>query len=434
MRYVIVLVSLIVMVFFINLVENNFTHQYGDSAVLVLGFVLLSSFLVGRLVRRAKMPMITGYLLAGLFFGPHIIGRINPHLTLFTDDVLSQLRLIDELALGLIAFTAGGELRLRELRKRFSVIVSIVGAHTVVVFCGVTATILLFAPMLALTAGQPAAFVWAAAILLGIAAMAISPATAIAVINETGAKGQLTTVLMGVTILKDVVTLVVFSFGLVIARKLLDPGEGFAFSVLLHVLWEVFGSLLIGVAIGMALRFYIGAVAQELPILVLAVAYLSMEFAPTLGVSGILVCVAAGFYVENFSDRGDQLIRAVEHYSLPVYVVFFTVAGAKINLPLLGDLWLTAVLLIVARTFFTFVGSYAGARLANGTPHERRLSWMGFIGQAGITLGLATIIRRVVPGIGPDLASLIIATIAVNQLLGPIMLRYALYRSGDAKR
>ncbi|MDP8223462.1 MAG: cation:proton antiporter [Candidatus Lernaella stagnicola] len=433
MRYVLVLAVLVVFTFFLNLMEALFPHLYGDRAILVLGFVLLSSFIAGRMIRRARMPMITGYLLAGLVLGPHVLGRLHGDLTVFTPEVLDQLGLVDDLALGLIALTAGGELRLRELRTRFRMIGAITGLQTGIVLLGTIAVLWVMAPYLPFTAGQPAGLVLAAALMLAICSTATSPSTTIAVITEVGAKGPMTTTMMGVTVLKDVVTLIVFSMGLVAARKLLHPQSALDFAVLLHVVWEIFGSLVIGLLLGVAIGFYIRYIGRELPSLILALSFLSMKLGAQTQLSGILICVSAGFYIENFTDHGEQMIEAIERYSLPVYIVFFTLAGAKINIDLLRDMWQIALLLIAARLLFTYLGTYFGVRLVGGSVQDRRLTWMGFIGQAGITLGLATIIGRVVPDIGTDLRTLIIAVIAINQLIGPIMLRFALYRGGEAK-
>ncbi len=432
MRYMIVLAVLILAAFFLNLTDAWFPHQYGDHAVLVLGFALLTAFIAGRIIRRVRMPMITGYIVAGLLLGPHVIGRLHADLSLFTPNVLDQLGLIDNLALGLIAFTAGGELRLNDLRSKLKMIGSVVSLQTSIVLVGTMACIWLLAPYLPFTAGREAGLVLAAALLLAICATATSPSTTIAVITELRAKGPLTTTLMGVTILKDVVTLVIFSLGLVLARKLLQPGSDFDLLVFGHVLWEVFGSLLIGLLLGFGIRLYIRFIGQELPIIILAVSFLAMEFGAYSQLSGILICLAAGFYLENFTAHGEQTIKALERYSLPVYVLFFTLAGVKIDVPALQQMWLIALLVIAARLLFTYLGTYAGVRLAGGDRSQRRLMWMGFMGQAGITLGLATIVGEVVPVIGADLRTLIVATIAVNQVLGPILLRIALFRAGEA--
>jgi len=433
MRHVLIIVVLTFLVFVVNVVQTGLPHPFGDEAVMVLGFVLIGAWIVGRMTARLRMPMITGYLLAGLVFGQHVIGHLSPNLTIFSERALDQLSLIDGLALGLIAFTAGGELRVKDVMRRIKSIGAITVAQAVVVLVGVGGVIMLASSLLPFLDGQPHRIVLATALLLGMAAVAKSPATTVAVITEMGARGPMAQLMLAVTVVKDVVVLMLFSVGLITARILLDPAGGADTGVLLHVLWEVVGSLAIGILLGWLLSFYIRLIGRDLPVLVLTLSFLAMYLAGRAALSGILICMSAGFFVENFTDYGNRLIKAIERYSLPVYIVFFTVAGAKINVPALQSMWAIALVLIVSRLLFTFIGTWLGSRLTGGNNNERRLLWMGFIGQAGVTLGLASIIARTVPGIGGQLQTLIIATIAVNQIIGPILLRLALVRGGEAR-
>lgn len=432
MRGVIVFVVLLCLIYIVHAIDVFHFHAYGDEAIMVLGFVLLCSWLTGRLTARLRMPMINGYLLAGLFFGPYVLGALSAQLSLFSPATIEQLSLIDGLALGIIAFTAGGELRLRELRTRLKSIFSITSFQSLIVFIGVFALLVLLAPYLPLTAGRPLSFAIAVALLLGMSAVANSPSTTIAVITEMGARGPLTTLMLSVTMLKDVIVLILFSLGIVLARILIAPESGFDVQILLLIVWEVIGSLGIGLLLGLVLSLYINYIGRELPILVLTVSYLATYLGEAAHLSGILVCMAAGFYVENFSDYGERLITAIEKHSLPIFIVFFTVAGAKIDIPALRAMGVVALLLVGSRLFFTFLGTYMGSRFSGGDRNERRLGWMGFIGQAGVTLSLALIIERIIPDIGGQLSTLIIAAIAVNQIIGPILLRLVLVRSGEA--
>ncbi|HPQ70225.1 MAG TPA: cation:proton antiporter [bacterium] len=432
MRGLIVFAILVGLIYTVHAIDVMNFHAYGDEAIMVLGFVLLCSWLAGRLTARLRMPMINGYLLAGLFFGPYVLGALSARLSLFSPATIEQLSLIDGLALGIIAFTAGGELRLRELRARLKNILAVTLFQSLIVFTGVFGLLLILAPHLPLTAGRPMPFMIAVAMLLGMSAVAKSPATTIAVITEMNARGRLTTLMLSVTMLKDVIVLILFSVGVILARMLIAPEGGFDVHTLLLIAWEVIGSLLIGVLVGLALSLYIKYVGRELPILVLTVSYLATYLGEAAHLSGILVCMAAGFTVENFSAHGERLIAAIEKYSLPIFIVFFTVAGAKINVPALRAMGVVALLLVGSRLLFTFLGTYVGSRLSGGDRHERRLGWMGFIGQAGVTLSLALIIERIIPDIGGQLSTLIIAAIAVNQIIGPILLRFALVRSGEA--
>lgn len=433
MRGFLIIVILLFLAFLANLLNIRTTQSFGGEAVMVLGLILISSWILGQAVKKIKAPMITGYLLAGFIFGPYVLGAIAPRLGFFSSTALDQLSLIDSVALGLIAFTAGGELKLSDLRKKLRSILTITTFQTATVFFGVSAVIFILSPWLSLTAGQSTMTVVTIVLLLGIAATANSPSTTVAVITELSAKGPITTIMLSVTVLKDVIVLVLFSVGLLAALVMVKPGVEPDLSILPLIMWEVFGSFAIGVALGYLLSLYIRYVGRELPILILALSFLAMEICALQHLSGILMCMSAGFYVENFTDQGGKMIKAVERYSIPVFIVFFTVAGAKIDVPAIRSMWLIASLMIATRAVFTFIGTWTGSRLSHGSKSEQRLAWTGFIGQAGVTLGLASIIGRAVPDIGSDLQTLIIATIAINQVIGPIAMRWALARAGEAK-
>lgn len=399
-------------------------------ATLALGFVLIVSYFAGRFVAARGIPSITGYILVGVLFGPYVLSGITPALAVLSPENVAGLRLLDGAALGLIALTAGGELNLRIVRRRGRAILYVVVGHLVLVGLGTAA--LAFAahqwvPGLANLA-TPSAL--AASLLLGTTAVANSPATTIAVIQEYQARGPVTQLALGVTVVKDVVVVVFFTIILALAVRLVggnaDHGSaGFA-TVLLELTWEVLGSLALGVVVGWLIRLYGRRVGRELPLLVLAIAFLSGALSEQVRLSGLLVCMVAGFYVENFSAQGDALIDAVERHSLPLYVVFFTMAGADIDMPHLRQMWALALALVLARGLLKFAGTYLGARLARELPSVRRHGWSGFIGQAGVTLGFVALIAKRIPSFGNALATIVVAGIALNQLLGPVIFRLGL--------
>jgi len=413
-----------------NLLGGSLPHQYGDKGLLVLGFVLISGYAAGRLIRRVRTPMITGYLLAGFFFGPHVIGAVNSNLTVFSADILQSLKLIDDLALGLIAFTAGGELRIKEFLSRLRIIGSITVSQTALVFFGVGGGIWLCGSHLPFMAGESGRVILAAAILLGLTAAAASPATTIAVITEAKARGPVSSIMLGTSVIIDVVSLMLFSLGLIIARQLIGPGTGEIWRVPLLVLWDVLGSLGVGFGLGFLLRFYIRYIGRELPLLILALSFIAMQAAHAAHLSGILICLAAGFYLENYTEHGERMVAAVERYSLPIYIVFFAYSGAKIDLSLLQGVWLGTLLVFFLRAALVLTGSWLGGRLAGATLPERQLAGWALVSQAGVVLGLANLVRDV-PHIGPRLYTLIVTVVAVNQLVGPIMQRFALARAGE---
>lgn len=166
---------------------------------------------------------------------------------------------------------------------------------------------------------------------------------------------------------------------------------------------------------------------RDKAIFVLGVVFAISALAEAIHIELVLVCVVAGFVVENFSSYGEDLIRSIEESSLPIYVIFFSIAGATLDLQVLQQFWKMALMVVMLRLVATFAGSFLGSRMADDAPRVRRNIWTGFIGQAGITLGLANIIGDVfADSFGPFLKTVIIATIVVNQILGPVIFRIGL--------
>lgn len=401
--------------------ELGFTADEGTFA---LGVLLLCGFIAGRISRRLGFPGITGYLLLGVFVGPWIV-RLLGGGVLISERSLQELRFIDSMALGLIAFTAGGELKIAAFKGRLGGLFWVSGLQMAVVFAGVAGLFLLLGPHLSLGEGLGPAHLAAAALLLGAAATANSPATAVTVIQETRAAGPLTRLVLGVTVLKDVLVIAAFAGMMALARILVDPGRAldFAFAGTLAV--EVGGSVLAGLALGWLVSLYIERVGRELPLVVLALAFTAVFLAQQYHFSGLMICMVCGFIVENFSAHGETLIKAVERYSLPVYVIFFAIAGASLSIPALLGMWGAALLFVGGRGLFTYAGSWIGARIAGEKGAVRRWLGAGFIGQAGVTLGFAALVSGF-EGFGPALRTLLLAAVGLNQVAGPILLKWSL--------
>ena len=427
-----VLVSLAALLGSINALGIGSFLTVGDHSALAFGFILLTSYVTGRIVRRWGLPMITGYLLAGLIFGPYVLGNISPSLRILSPQILDELSIFNSIALGLIAFSAGGEVKIDAIRKRLKSIAYVTGGQ--VVGAALLAPILWLAlPLFLAFKGAPINAVLASAALFSVLAMANSPSTTLALILESRAKGPLTTTSLGVTILKDVLVIVMFSVVMVAAKALMAAQGELDVTLLLLLLWEVAGSLAIGLGLGYLMGQYMKYVGRELPLILLALALVAIELALDFHLSGLLLCMAAGFYVVNFTESGNLLIRAIAGYSMPVFVLFFTITGAELQLPLLVHAWPLVLTLVVLRTVSIWAGSTTGSALAKDSSKVRKNVWLGFVSQAGVTLGLAMLIGQEIPHIGQTIQTIVVATVAINQLVGPVLFRIGLVRVGEAQ-
>ncbi len=396
------------------------------SATMRLGFLLVAAYLAGQVARHGGLPQITGYLLLGLLVGPYA-------LSILTHDTVERFRLVDEIALSLIALSAGGELRIPSIRERLRSIGTITAVQVVLVFTTVSVLVYFARDLIGFLSGRPARAAEAVALLFGLVAVANSPATTIAVITEEKADGVLTRTVLGLTVVKDVLILILMALLIPLAAAIMDPTKPFAFAAVEQVIFEIAASLAVGAAFGLAIARTLHHVDTRQVLVVLAAAFLSVELAERFGLEYILISMAAGFMVQNFSGQGDELVRALEANSLPIYALFFAVAGAGLDIPALREVWPIALVIIVARLVSVAGSTWIGARLAGDGAIVRRHAWSGFVAMAGVTLGIANLIRDRFPELGGSVAAIIIAIIAVNQFIGPPIFRYALVRSRESQ-
>ncbi len=395
-----------------------------QSTTLALGFILIFAFLFGKKASSFKLPQITGYILAGILCGPFVFRFLS------ASDV-ADLQLLDGLALSLIALTAGGEMRLDRLRDRFRSISLVVLFQTVTIISGFIAFGLVVLPFFGVLPDSSFPQLLAFSLLLGTLAAATSPSTTIAVITETRSQGRNTDLVLSAAVVKDFVVIGFFALALSVSHGLVMPGEGLGLSFLWHLFLEVGGSLLFGIVIGVIIILYLRFVKRELAVFILGIAFFTYEISHAYGFHPLMICLVAGFIVQNLSAQGDSLITALEKVSTPVYVVFFAISGASLDLTALQQGWLLAVLCVIWRAVLKFGGTYAGARLSGEDRLFQRLGWSGFISQAGVALGMAIEIEEAFPIWGKTFKALVLAVIAINQVIGPVLLQKFLIKSGE---
>ncbi len=211
-----------------------------------------------------------------------------------------------------------------------------------------------------------------------------------------------------------------------------SPSPNFDVNFLLKILKEVGLSVGIGIAVGGSIILYLKYIKKELTVFILSIAFFTYQISQSYDYHPLLICLTAGFLVENFSAQGEKLILAIERSSLPVYVVFFAISGASLDLDALKVGWLLALFCVFLRGGFKFFGTYIGAKLARDDSKVQKKSWMGFISQAGVALGMAIVVEESFPNWGGEFKTLVLAIIALNQIIGPIILQRFLVRSGEA--
>ena len=394
------------------------------SVALALGFALIAASLLGHLTELLRLPRLSGYLLFGLLCGPYL-------LNLITSSMARELEIVNGLAIGLIAFIAGLELNLKHLRQRMRAMLIIGGVSIVGLFALLTVVLWIAWPWLPFSSpGGPLARLAASAVTAGLV-LSFSPTVSIAVIAESRAKGPLSELVLAIVVMGDLVLIVFFALAMQFARWAVG-GSTSDVSILVHLSWELLGSLAFGALVGGFFGLYLKYVGRELTLILLGLCVLLAIAGAALHLELVLSALAAGLVVENIvSSEGNELKEAVERSALPVLIVFFAAAGASLQLDALATIGWLALALATLRLILIRKATALGTKLAGLTDIPGNLIWMGLISQAGVTLGLATIVATEFPGWGSEIRTLIIALTGLHVLVGPVIFRSALSKAGE---
>lgn len=395
-------------------------------ATLALGFLLLAAHLGGDLAKRARLPRITGYLVTGFALGPAWLGLLRA-------DEVAALRFISEAAVALIAFGAGSELKLELLRAERRALVRLTAAATAFPFLAVGLVVASVRPWFPITVHQPLGDAVAMALVLGTVAAASSPAVTMALLTETGARGRFARTVLGVTVAKDVLTVALLTVVLALAPPLASAGA-LDFRVVGALVSHLTVSIVAGIALGWGVARYLLVFQRDTPLFLVGLAFFTAEVARVMSLETMIVALSAGFYLENFSRvEGERLRAELGRGSLPVYVVFFALAGAGLNVGALATLWPWILLVVGLRAAALHAGLRWAGRSRYVTPDLARYGWMCLISQAGMALGLATVARRAFPEWGISLEAMLVTMIGVHELVGPVLFRRALRLAGELR-
>ncbi len=399
---------------------------YGGQWLLSFGFLVVAADTVGRLVVPIGLPAIVGHLAAGVIFDPQVIGTLST-------DAARQLAPVSSLAIALIAFLAGAELRWSELKERGVLLLKILATEMTLVLVAITALLLGMREFVPFLADSPTTTVLVMSLLFASIAVVHSPAVTIALLSETRANGPVARTTLGVVLLSDVVVILLFAGVLAFARAVVPPAASGSTFSLLGVFWEIGGAVLIGGFLGGGIALYLRFVRRELFLFAILVAFFGSEITRLAHVETLLAMLIAGFVAENVSPHalGDALRHAIERSAAPVFVVFFALAGAALDLGAVADLWFVVLPLVAVRSLALWAGAGLGARWGRASLPERQWTWMGLVSQAGVAIGLATVAAEAYPERGDAIRALFLAMLAVNQTLGPILFRLALSRAGE---
>ncbi|MBN1591861.1 MAG: cation:proton antiporter [Candidatus Coatesbacteria bacterium] len=409
--------------------------------IFILSVLLLVGYAFGVLAKKVKLPEVTGYIGAGIILKQFIFGLDMMSEAQFKRLFSLDLVPINHLALALIAFAVCGGLRIEQMKRLGKGIIYIAFVQAFATFVIVAIGISIIAPF-ADVEGIPSGKILAAmplALVLGGIATATAPAATVAVIRELRAKGPFTTTLLATVAIDDAIALLIFAFGLTIAEGLLTAGAsaGAASSVWIWLgpLLEVVGSLVVGMLVGLAFDYIAKKVRHEVEMMTVSLGIITFAsgLSMLLGLSPLLTIMSAGFVLVNLSQRNQRVFASVEAIQGPIFVVFFTLAGTQLHLENLISCGIIGSVFLVFRFLGKVGGTYLGAVFARVRGAARRHLGFALLPQAGVAIGLMLVAQE-----SPHflvhksiLVDVVLASVALNELLGPPLAAHALRKSGE---
>src|SRR5680860_1140529 len=408
------------LVFPATIVESLFGDETSAGVLLLVTSVLLwLGYLSLRISGRLRIPLVTAFLLLGVAAGPSGLGLI-PRTT------LDALGFIEPVALGLITFSAGEQLVLRDvlgLTRR-----NILGVALETLLPMALVAIFLFAVTRHLELALP----------LGAIAGTTGIATVVATLKERGAQGSFTRLLGVATATDNVFAILAFTLILPVAMALEKVG-GIG-GLYLRSIGGILLSIALGGAAGALLGRYIGRIksSSELSMFVLAHLLLTVAIVDILGGSVLLAGLTMGMVSVNLSGgrrEREWLFRSLGPLEDPIITVFFLWAGAGLHLAALGEVGVIAAVYLVARA----VGKWLGPRMAAfGSEKGSREAWelralgFGLFPQAGAAIGLGILARDALPVAGEQILAVVLGTVIFFELTGPLAVSRAITAAGEA--
>ncbi|MCI9164610.1 MAG: cation:proton antiporter [Oscillospiraceae bacterium] len=400
-----------------------------------LSLSLVGGLLLSRLAKKLNLPAVTAYLIAGLLLGPYCIGALQLFSLGFSSAAeVESLNIISQVALGFIAFTIGNEFRLEQLRHmgRQAITVGILQAVITAILVDLALVVLHFI--------NPAVISIPSAITLGAIAAATAPAATLMVVRQYKADGPLTRLLLLVVAIDDAVGLVLFSASFGVAAAL-ESGAISLTTVLVEPLVEIVLSLGLGALAGWLLfrvekYFYSRSKRLSISIgFVLLTVGLSMaEFEVGgihCGFSLLLVCMMTGTVFCNICDFSEELMGRVDSWTAPVFVLFFVLSGAELNLKVLSNplVLLIGAVYILSRSLGKYVGAYWSCALTSCDNKIKQHLGVTLLPQAGVALGMALTAQQLSDG--EIVRSVVLFSVLVYELVGPALTKRSLIAAGE---
>lgn len=380
-----------------------------------LAVMIFAGMAVGRLVKRIKLPNVTGYLVAGLILGPSVLG-------LLSESFLDSAAIISDCALGFIAFSIGNEFKLSYFKK--------VGITPVMIaiFESLFAVVVVAGVLIPVTGNLRFSLV------LSSIAAATAPAATIMVIKQYRAKGPVSETLLSVVALDDATALIMYSVATAAASALSGRDAGLK-ELILSPTVEIFGALLAGAGLGFIFLIPLRYFKKDSNRMALTVGFIfaGLGISKLCGFSSLLLCMALGAVIANFSADVNKIMDLSDKITPPIFILFFVASGAGLNIKVLPTVGAAGAIYIVFRVVGKMIGSTLGAFICKADANIKKYLGPALMPQAGVAIGLSLVAGQSFPEYASQIRAIILCGTLIYELIGPGVAKACLKKAGEIK-
>lgn len=388
----------------------------GFNIHIYLSIALILGILSSKVMEKIKFPNVTGYIIVGLIAGPYC-------LNILTHEAIESFSVIPGIALGVIAFSIGSEFKMSYLK--------IVGKSPIIIAITEAVGAVIAVDFVLILTGNDVAF----SLVLGAIAAATAPAATLMVVRQYNAKGPVTSTLLPVVAIDDAVALICFGLSVAIAKSIGSAGSTSIAITLLEPVVEIVGALVFGALLGIVLKFLVSWYSGEGSRLTIALAMvlLCVGASISLGLSSLLACMAMGAVFTNISKYSDNVYKSVEGITHPLYLLFFFLSGAELNMSILPTVGAIGMIYVIFRVVGKVLGSSFGAKISKAEPVVTKYLGFTLLPQAGVAIGLAGMAITIVPEYGYKIQTIILCGTIIYELIGPLVTKKVLMKAGEIK-
>lgn len=379
-----------------------------------IAIMLFAALVAGKIVKKLKLPNVTGYLVIGLLIGPNCI-------KLLSQEFLDSVSIISEVALGFIAFSIGAEFKISFLKK--------IGKAPIVI--GITEGLgaVFVVDTIMLLCGFDIPF----ALAMGAIASATAAASTLMIVKQYKAKGPVSQTLLPVVALDDAVALMAFGISMAVANVIVARGDVSLGRLLLEPCIELLGGIAFGILLGIIMtllvKVYTGR-GNRLAVTIMMI-FICLGVSDEVGFSSLLACMMLSTVFVNLSKFSDKIYEPVERITPPIYMMFFIISGASLDVTVITSVGLVGTIYVIGRVIGKYLGASFGARVTKAPKPVRKYLGLTLIPQEGVAIGLASSAAATLPDYGGKIKTIVLCGVVIYELFGPVITKTVLKKAGE---